>query len=218
MPASPEGQVSLELLRQGDEGAARQVVEKYLDRLLTLARKRIGQRLLSRIDPEDITQSVFRTVFQRARDGRLHFQDEDGLCKLLTKITLHKTLRRIEFHQASKRHPAREAGQGSRHHERLMALLSHEPSPEAAVVFMDELKHFLGYLTPTERKIIELRLLGYGNQDIADQLELKYDRKIRRLVEHVRAVAERVGLGGQRLTVRSRYGRAERPATLPASA
>jgi RNA polymerase sigma-70 factor (ECF subfamily) len=109
MPASPEERVLIELLRQGDEGAARLLVEKYLDRLLTLARKRIGQRLHSRIDPEDITQSVFRTVFQRARDGRLIVTDEDGLGKLLAKITLHKTLRRIEFHQASKRHPGREA-------------------------------------------------------------------------------------------------------------
>jgi hypothetical protein len=80
-----------------------------------------------------------------------------------------------------------------------MALLGREPSPEAAIAFMDELEHFLSYLAPTERKIIELRLLGYGNRDIADQLDLKCDRQIRRLVERVRAVAEQVGLGDQRL-------------------
>ena len=39
MPISSEDQVLIELLRQGDEGAARQVVDKYLDRLLTLARR-----------------------------------------------------------------------------------------------------------------------------------------------------------------------------------
>jgi RNA polymerase sigma-70 factor (ECF subfamily) len=194
MPASPEEQALIELLRQGDEGAARQVVEKYLDRLMTLARKRIGARLASRVDPEDITQSVFRTVFARAKDGRLTFEDEDDLCKLLIKITLHKTLRQVAFHKAAKRDPGKETDQGAQHQERLLALLGREPSPDEAVTFMDQLEHLLGELTPTEQRIIELRLQGYSNQDIVDQLDLKYDRKIRRLVEHIQKKAEKIGL------------------------
>jgi len=199
MPATSEEQALIELLRQGDEGAARQVVEKYLDRLLTLARKRIGARMASRVDPEDITQSVFRTVFARAKDGRLVFEHEDDLCKLLIKITLHKTLRQVAFHKAAKRDPGKETEHGAHHQERLMALLSNEPSPDDTVEFMDQLEHLLNQLTPTERKIVELRLQGYSNQDIVNALNLKYDRKIRRLVEHVQAIAEKVGLvGGER--------------------
>src|SRR5581483_2741706 len=190
MPASAEEQALIELLRQGDEGAARQVVEKYLDRLLTLARRRIGARMASRVDPEDITQSVFRTVFQRMKDGRLVLKDEDDLCKLLITITLHKTLRQVAFHKAAKRDPGKETEHGVHHQERLMDLLSKEPSPDDTVEFMDQLEHFLNQLTPTERKIIELRLQGYSNQDIVNALDLKYDRKIRRLVEHVQAIAE----------------------------
>jgi RNA polymerase sigma-70 factor (ECF subfamily) len=194
MPATPEEQALIELLRQGDEGAARQVVEKYLDRLLTLARKRIGARLASRVDPEDITQSVFRTVFARAKDGRLTFGDEDDLCKLLIKITLHKTLRQVAHHRAAKRDPGKETEQGAQHQERLLALLDREPSPEETVTFMDQFEHLLGELTPTEQRIIELRMQGYSNQDIVDQLDLKYDRKIRRLVEHIQKKAEKIGL------------------------
>jgi RNA polymerase sigma-70 factor (ECF subfamily) len=154
MPVPAEEQALIELLRQGDEGAARQVVEKYLHRLLTLARKRIGSRMASRVDPEDITQSVFRTVFARARDGRLVFEHEDDLCKLLIKITLHKTLRQVAFHKAAKRDPGKETKHGEQHQERLMAVLGREPSPEETVTFMDEMEHFLARLTPVEQKII----------------------------------------------------------------
>jgi RNA polymerase sigma factor (sigma-70 family) len=181
-------------LRQGDEGAARQVVDKYLDRLLTLARRRIGAKMASRVDPEDITQSVFRTVFQRMKDGRVVVADQDDLCKLLIKITLHKTLRQVAFHRAAKRDPSKETEHGAHHQERLLAILSREPSPDETITFMDELEHLLNELTPKQRQIIELRLQGYSNDDIVKQLNLKYDRKIRRLVEEVKAKAKKIGL------------------------
>ncbi len=191
---SVEEQALIELLRKGDEGAAQQVVEQYLDRLMTLARKRIGARLASRVDPEDVTQSALRTFFARMKDGRLVLKEEDDLCKLLMKITLHKTLRQVAFHKAAKRDPGKETEQGENHQDQLLALFDREPSPEETVTFMDELEHFLNNLTPTERKIIELRLQGYNNQDIVDQLDLKYDRKIRRLVERVQEIAKKMGL------------------------
>src|SRR5579884_576430 len=57
----------LDLWRAGSEEAARQLFERYTDRLIALARGHIDQRLARRVDPEDITQSAFRTFFRRAR-------------------------------------------------------------------------------------------------------------------------------------------------------
>src|SRR5262245_19266678 len=108
MPASPEEQALIELWRKGDENAARQIVDRYIDRLLLLARRHLSQRLASRVDPEDIVQSVFRTFFLRAREGQFTFADQDDLCKLLVRITLHKTLRQVAFHKAAKRDPGLE--------------------------------------------------------------------------------------------------------------
>jgi RNA polymerase sigma-70 factor (ECF subfamily) len=191
-PPSDE-QVLLDLWRKGDEGAARQIVERYLERLLLIARRRISQRLASRVDAEDIVQSVFRTFFHRVKDGQFVFKEEDDLCKLLVRITLHKTLRRIAFHKAAKRDPSQETEQGEHHRERLLAVFDEEPSPEAKVAFMDQLDHFLGQLRPEERLILEMRLQGFSNDEIAKSLGI-YDRKIRRVIEHVRAIAEREGL------------------------
>jgi RNA polymerase sigma-70 factor (ECF subfamily) len=193
MPDPAEDRYLVDLFRQGDQDAAREIVDRYLDRLLTLARRRISQRLASRVDPEDIVQSVFRTFFVRIKEGQFVFQDQDDLCKLLMRITLHKTLRQVAYHKAAKRDPSLETPQGEHHSEQLSALFDQEPTQEATVTFLDQLEHFLTQLRPQEREILEMRLQGYSNEEIAKKLGI-YDRKIRRVIEHVRDIALKEGL------------------------
>lgn len=195
MPPPVEEQALIELWRQGDESAARQIVDAYIDRLVALARQRISQRLASRVDPEDIVQSVFRTFFCRLKQGHFVFAEQDDLCKLLVRITLHKTLRQVAFHKAAKRDPGQETEQGD-HRERLLALFDQGPTPEDSAAFLDQLEHLLGQLHPQEREILELRLQGYTTKEITQKLGL-LDRKIRRVIEHVRAIAAKEGLGEQ---------------------
>ena len=193
MSDNPEENALVELWRQGDENAARAIVDRYVDRLMTLARRRLSQRLASRVDPEDIVQSAFRSFFARAKEGRFVFAEQDDLCKLLVRMTLHKTLRQVAFHKAAKRNPSAETEQGEHHQERLLALLDGEPTAETEVAFLDQLEHFFAQLRPQERQILEMRMQGYSNDEIAAQLGI-YDRKIRRVIEHVRAIAEKEGI------------------------
>jgi RNA polymerase sigma-70 factor (ECF subfamily) len=194
MAKLPEGRALLQLLGTGDEEAARQVVDRYLDRLVGLARQRLSQRLASRVDPEDVVQSVFRTFFGRVKAGRFHLEDQDDLCKLLMRITVHKVLRQVEYHTANKRNPNLETEQGNRSQERLTELLDREPSPEAAVAFIDHLESLLKKMRPQDRQILEMRMQGYSNEEIATKLDIKHDRTIRRVFERIRDQAEQVGL------------------------
>jgi RNA polymerase sigma factor (sigma-70 family) len=190
----PSGECHLvELSRAGDQEAARKLFDEYVERLIIYARAHISQRLASRIDPEDVVQSVFRTFFGRLKNGNFHVTDEDDLCRLLVRITAHKTLRQIHFHQAAKRDARQEQGHGDPERGDLLNLLAREPSPEITVAFLDHLEHFLSRLRPQEREILELRVQGFSNQEIADRLGI-YDRKIRRVLERIRGVAEREGL------------------------
>lgn len=184
----------LNLWRAGDEAAARKLFDTYVDRLVALARRRISQRLASRIDPEDIVQSVFRTFFGRVKAGQFHIEDQNDLCKLLTRITVHKTLRQVAFHKAAKRDPNQETAQGDHSREMMMELLDREPTPDVAVAFLMEFEHLLGKLKPYERQIVEMRMEGYSNDEIVEKLDLKYDRKIRRVIERIRGMAEQEGL------------------------
>ena len=183
----------MELWRAGDQSAARKLFDTYADRLVALARRRLSQRLAARVDPEDIVQSVFRTFFHRAKEGQFCINDQDDLCKLLMRITVHKTLRQVAFHKAGKRDLGLETNQGPEPRERLQELLGREPTAEEAVAFIDQLEHFLSRLRAEERQILELRLQGYSNEEIAKKLDI-YDRKIRRVVERIRGLAEKEGI------------------------
>jgi len=172
---------------------AQKLVDRYADRLMGLARKRISQRLASRVDPEDIVQSVFRTFFRRVKENKFSIADHDDLIRLLMRITVHKTLRQVAYHKAAKRDPSAETPQGEEHQERMLELLDGEPTPEAVNVFEDQMVHFFAKLKPDERKILEMRMEGYSNEEIAEKLGT-YDRKIRRSAERIRALAEKEGL------------------------
>ncbi len=188
----PESKVLVELCRAGDQEAARQIFERYASRLVALARRQISQRMASRVDPEDVVQSVFRSFFGRVKAGKFRFEEQNDLGKLLVGITVHKTLRKIQFHKAGKRDRRLEVFQGEGSLEGIEGLLDGEPTPEAVVAFLDQLEHFLSQLRPQERQILEMRLEGYSNGEIAKKLGI-YDRKIRRVIERIRGLAEQEG-------------------------
>jgi RNA polymerase sigma factor (sigma-70 family) len=68
-------------------------------------------------------------------------------------------------------------------------VLAREPSPGEVHAFLDQLEHFLTQLSPQEREILELRAQGCTVEDIAKRLGT-YERKIYRVLERVRMLAE----------------------------
>jgi RNA polymerase sigma-70 factor (ECF subfamily) len=200
MPTSPKELALLGLLRSGPptgrvaEAAARQLFDTYVHRLLPLARGHISQRLARRIDPEDVVQSVFRTFFQRIREGRLRLDEQDDLGKLLVGMTVRKALRQVAFHQADRRTPSLEVYRPASSGPEPPEFCAPEPSPDMVVAFVDQLEHFLDRLRPQDRPILEMRLQGYRNDEIAQHLG-KSDRHVRRVLGHIRALAEEEDLG-----------------------
>jgi RNA polymerase sigma factor (sigma-70 family) len=102
-------------------------------------------------------------------------------------------LRQVAFHKAAKRNPNLEVGQSAETQQSWEEVLDAEPSPEEAVAFLDELENFLSRLRPQDRKILEMRLQGWSNDEICQKLNI-YDRKIRRVIERIRGLAEQEGL------------------------
>jgi RNA polymerase sigma-70 factor (ECF subfamily) len=175
--------------RGGDDDAAGKLFDKYCERLLRLAKKRIGQRMASRFDPEDVVQSAFRTFFTRVKNDEFSFADENDLFKLLVRLTVRKTLRRIEHHRADKRNPEAEIGRSADGTEPFAHVASHEPSPDMEVALIDEFERFVTNLVPLERQVLELKVQGFSTVEIAEQLGT-YDRKIRRVIERLEVIAE----------------------------
>ena len=174
--------------KAGSESAARELFDKYCERLMKLAKRRIGQRMTSRIDPEDVIQSAFRTFFTRVRNDEFEFHQEDDLFKLLVRLTVHKTLRQIAHHRAQKRNPEQEVGHGSDAQDMLAQIAGGAPGPDVEVALIEQFENFMGQLPPLDREVLGLKLQGYSTVEIAEKLN-SYDRKIRRVLERIEELA-----------------------------
>lgn len=180
--------------RDGSESAAGELFDRYVARLTRLARMRLALKLQRRIDPEDVVLSAYRSFFVAARDDRFQLERRGDLWRLLARITLHKLARQAVRHSARKRSVDRESNRASgpvdgEFHDR-------EPTPDETVAFAEELEALLHSLKPTARRVLELRLQGYGIEEIAGEID-RDPRTVRRHVSAVRAeILSRGGFGG----------------------
>lgn len=178
---------SAELLlryRKGDDHAADVLFERYLDRLIRLARSRLSAQLARRIDPEDVVMSACRSFFIRSRQGRFAVEDGDDLWGLLVAITLNKLRRQVAFHRADRRSIDNEVHfDDSDVH---LDVVAREPTPDEAAEFAEQTERILKQLTRNERTIVERRLQGFGIEEIADSLKCS-EKTVRRTLQRVRA-------------------------------
>lgn len=173
-------------LLAGREEAAEQIVEEYTAALVAVARRQIGARLARRVDPEDVVQSVYRSLFVRARRGEYELGSGRDLWKLMVTITLNKVRRQAKFHKAGRRDmmlersTTNETGQTAA--EQLAR--SGEPTPDEAAGLVDEVQTFLESLPERDRPIVELRLQGLTSAEIAAETG-RAERSVRRVLEQI---------------------------------
>lgn len=170
---------------QGDDDACREVFQRYLQRLVGLARSRLSERLAAKVDAEDVVQSVFRSFFIRAQDGQYAIERAGDLWKLLAAITRHKVLKRAEHFQQQRRALDRETALPEPGREDL----SGEPNEADAVALADEVEYLMGQLEPHQRSMLELRLQGKTIPEIAEAVE-RSERTVRRFLGGFRETLE----------------------------
>jgi RNA polymerase sigma-70 factor (ECF subfamily) len=172
--------------RQGDQEAAEELFHRYYSRLIGLARSRLSGSLATRLDPEDVVQSVYRSFFHRVRDQQYVFERSGELWQLLVAMTLHKLLHQVKRHQAARRSVARE--QGPAETDSWLGLdyeaLAREPTADEAVAVLDEVEQVLRGLAPLHRRMVEMRLQGYSTPEIATEVQ-RSNRMVRLVLRDV---------------------------------
>jgi RNA polymerase sigma-70 factor (ECF subfamily) len=181
---------SVELMarwRQGDQEAASGLFRRYADRLIALARRRLPARLAQRVDAEDVVQSVYRSFFEAAREGRFELQRGGDLWRLLVAITLHKLHHQIRRCTAGRRSIDRELSlEDCEEREGLPSqALAQGPSPVEALAVAEVVEQIMSQLAPLERRMFELRLQGYDLYEIA-ALTDRCQRTVRRVLDRVK--------------------------------
>jgi RNA polymerase sigma factor (sigma-70 family) len=160
--AQAEAEVLVEWAHSGDIDALNELFARYYQILVEMARRRLGARLRSKEDPDDLAQTTFR---EATRDfGNYAWRGEGSLLRWLIQILQNKIRDRAEFYSASKRDYSK---------ERRMEIASESdpdestilepPSPDLTVTMQvqrgenfDLLREALAELSPLHRRAITL--------------------------------------------------------------
>jgi DNA-directed RNA polymerase specialized sigma24 family protein len=172
----------VQLLRSPDsrerDGAARIIWERLSPRLMALVRRHLDNRIRRREDEQDVLQSVYAAFCAGQLSGKTSPASRAELWKLLVRITMCTVVNTAHRHMAARRDVRRERTEVFESHPggglfpRWM--LDHvdrsQPSQEEKVVVLEEIERLLHDLPDELREIVNWKLEGFTNAEIASML------------------------------------------------
>ena len=179
-PAKPQRFSDASLLvrfQSGEDDAATALYIRYAERLIELASRSSGDDLSTRVDAEDIVQSVFRTFFRRVADGHYMIPEGEELWKLLLVIALNKVRLIAEHHRALKRDVSKTQLIGDQDFG--------EPAGASAVLRLT-IEDILETLPELHRKVVHYRIDGYEIAEIASHVSASR-RSVERILQSFRS-------------------------------
>jgi len=177
-------------IRTGDGLALAQLWSRYYERLVLLARRRLGPMHHGVCDEEDVAAEAMQSFFRRARDGNFPaLENRVDLWRLLASITRRKAISQLRHDRRRKRLASEgnvqlgsEVVSDELHQRGENAWL-----PEDHVSFQETLTRLLNSLSPELRDIAVRRLQGYTVVEIAAHIGRSVptvERRLRLIREH----------------------------------
>ncbi|MCG8649524.1 MAG: sigma-70 family RNA polymerase sigma factor [Pirellulales bacterium] len=152
----------LKLVRGGDEDAATELYERYARRVFGLVESQLGDRLRASTEPEDVVQSVFKSMFRGVQSGHYDAPPGTTLWNLLAVIAVHK-LRRKAGHLSAQR-------RDSKRNVPLESVEGTVPIDQSSVEFLQiSVRETLELLRPIDRDILSLRIQRYTVDEISEE-------------------------------------------------
>ena len=166
----------IESLKDGDQDACEQIWQRYFTELCTLARHKLPVHVRREFDEEDVALSAIDCLYRGIQDGKFpRLNDRNNLWSLLVVITARKVSHRLRDRSAQKRGGAKaqvSAGGPDTRLDIVKNVVGKEPTPQFAAEVAEESERLLCTLDDkTARKIAELKMAGYSNDDIAKHLD-----------------------------------------------
>ena len=186
----------IEGLKAGDEAAIGELWNRYFDRLVFLARQKLGTAQRRVADEEDVAVSVFRCLCAGAERGRLaQVADRGDLWRVLVTMTLRKTIDQQRRLAGQRRGGGKVRGEsvfGPRSGDELPRGLQQfsdgNPTPQMLAIIEEEASLLLDALEDgTLRQVALWKLEGFTNDEIAEKLNLT-TRSVERKLQRIRGI------------------------------
>jgi len=158
-------------VRDGDEAATIELVERYEARVRLTARVLLGPALRPHLDSVDIAQSVHRTLLFGLKHDKFDFDSSDQLLALLLTVVRRKVAHQWRKAQRQRRLSSAPSTADSPV-SLLAAMVSPETDPAGSAAINDSVTQLLQGLDGTDRQAIELRLAGFSTVEVATELGL----------------------------------------------
>lgn len=181
-------------LADGEDAAIERIWQQYYDQLVRLARRKLADANRRMADEEDIAISTFESFCRGAAAGRFpQLSDRHDLWKILVTITACKAARQKRDAGRQKRGAGKVRGEsvfgGSGEHSKRAGIgnvLGAAPTPEMAAIAAEECQRLLSMLADESlRQVAQLKLEGFTNEEIADQLQCA-PRTVERRLQKIR--------------------------------
>ena len=175
--------------RTGDQAAAADIYNRYEDRALRLADRKLGTYLRRRILPEDIMIKALQSVLRITAEQSCTLDRNQSLWGLVVQIVNRKVLGQAEFHTASKRDIRKEKGIGNGSTVDFPEPQCQDPTPEQLAMAADETDRICRRLNAESFTILVTWLEGYSIPEIAKELKCTRQtimRKLNRILEFLR--------------------------------
>jgi RNA polymerase sigma factor (sigma-70 family) len=161
-------------LKAGDRTAAEEIWKRFFGRVVSLARHRLGTGPRQVADEEDIAASAMGAMYAGISDGRFRqLSDRDDLWQILCMLTSRKAanhFRRYSRQQQVGESAITAAGSADTNAPGLEFIAAASPTAAYLDSLAIECEELLALLDDRLREVAILRLHGYTNQEIAEQL------------------------------------------------
>ena len=183
-------------LSDNDPLAAQRLWDRYYERLVRLAHRKLGDANRRISDEEDVALSAFHSFCQGAAAGRFpRLDDREDLWRLLVTITARKASAHIKREHRQKRGGGLVQGESAflprgdvASDAGIDQVVGHEPTPALAAQVAEQFQHLLDCLGDESlRRIAIYKLQGYTNEEIAGEIDCAL-RTVKRRLAQIRDV------------------------------
>ena len=196
-PESSTASLWMDLVRAGNAEAQTELWEQFFPQLVALARKRLAGARMAEGDEEDVALSVLNSFFAGAAENRFpDLRGHDNLWRLLSWMTHRKAIDWLRHNTRQKRKSLGESALTQRDGtmgDGIAQVADPNPTPDLEVMLIDELRLLVQKLPESMQSVATLKMDGFSNSEIAEQLGYSLatiERRLKMIREIWRAAAD----------------------------